>query len=588
MVKLTLQNFGGEIPRRDPNYLPDSNAVEASNLKLTGGTLRAMRGQSVEHELPAAAWSIYRHNGIWHSWGPITSVVPGPVADDRLYVTLVASIPPQIYADSNWFPMAFPRATARPTVSATGAVDDDLAEIVKYAYTLVSTLGEETAPSNLSFGVKFNEGRTITLTGLPNSSSMNNRDLAGVRIYRSQTSASGVTDLYFIAEISPLAGIFVDEWGQNDIQEPCPTKDFESVPNNLHGLTGMPNGIMAGFRGRELLFCEPYQPHAWPQKYRIYLDYEIVGLASVGTSLIVLTRGMPYIVQGLHPDSMAQAKVETTLPCLYARSIVDMGASVIYASNDGLVQISETGAQLISREIWSKDEWAELSSQTIRAARYGDSYIFSYEVMTGRRRGYIVTPGDGQATLTQFNFAMRGFWNDPATNELFSLHPNGTTIQRFDAPDAEALNFVWRSKTFRFVEPTSFSALLIEAADRATPAIATGLSIAFNEEYAIALANLTGSNVPGQPQELLVTIPDPSVGPEGEYDLVVNINGGGDAEGFRVRIYGDGTLLYSVESGMNRIQRIPSRKCRQWQIEISGTTEVMRCIMAQSPAEVWT
>ena len=44
MVKLTLQNFGGEIPRRDPAYLADNNATEASNLKLTGGTLRPAGG----------------------------------------------------------------------------------------------------------------------------------------------------------------------------------------------------------------------------------------------------------------------------------------------------------------------------------------------------------------------------------------------------------------------------------------------------------------------------------------------------------------------------------------------------------------
>ena len=58
MVKLTLQNFGGEIPRRDPAYLADNNATEASNLKLTGGTLRPLRGVTDEFTLPAASWSM--------------------------------------------------------------------------------------------------------------------------------------------------------------------------------------------------------------------------------------------------------------------------------------------------------------------------------------------------------------------------------------------------------------------------------------------------------------------------------------------------------------------------------------------------
>lgn len=593
MVKITLQNFGGEIPRRDPNYLPDTNAVEARNLKLTGGTLRPMRSVALEFTLPSASFSLYRHRGQWYAYPSRASFVPGPVAEDRLYATKDDGsggvIAKPVGTIDGELPLTFSRVVAAPTVSGSGAVDNDTAEIVKYAFTLVSVMGEETAPSNLSVGVKFNEGRTITVSGLPTGVMLNGRNIAAKRIYRSQTSAAGVTDLYFIAEmpVGPGTGTFTDVWGANDIQEPCPTKHFSAAPGNIRGLTGMPNGIMAAFRGRELLFCEPYQPHAWPEDYRLYLDYDIVGMVASGTSLIVMTKGMPYVVQGLHPDSMASAKMETILPCVSADSIVDLGTSAIYASNDGMVQISEGGAQLISQSLWSKDEWDALTPADIRAGRYGQSYIFSFQTAAGARNGYIVDVSDGTATLIRFDRWTRLFWNDPATNELFSLAPSGLLINRFDAPAAPAEPYLWRSKPFRFVEPTGLSAIMIEGADSSVPALRTDLTVLADDNQILALGNVAAQPVSGQPQQLLVTIPAANVVSESEYALVIRI-GAGATEDFRVRVFGDGALIDTKERGMNRIQRLPSKKCRQWQVEISGTAEIMRLILAQSPAEVWT
>ncbi|UFM64243.1 hypothetical protein LOS78_01850 [Paracoccus sp. MA] len=591
MVRLTLQNFSGEIPRKDPAYLPDPNAVEASNLKLTGGTLRPMRTIAPEFTLPASSFSLYRHKGNWYAYPSRASFVPGPVADDRLYATrdngTGAVIAGPVGSVDAEYPLSFSRVVAAPAVSGSGPVDNDLAEIVKYAYTLVSTFGEETAPSNLSVGVKFNEGRTITLSGLPQSVQINNRFIAAKRIYRSQTSAAGVTDLYFIAQVGmgPGTDTFQDVWGVNDIQEPCPTKHFSTAPGNIRGLTGMPNGIMAAFRNRELLFCEPYQPHAWPESYRLYLDYEIVGMVASGTSLIVLTKGMPYIVQGLHPESMAQTKMETILPCVSADSIVDLGTSAIYASNDGLVQISEAGAQLISQSLWSKDEWDALTPSDIRAGRYGQAYIFSFQTASGARNGYIVDPGDGQATLTRFTRWVRLFWNDPTTNDLFMLEPNGTQINRFDAPGAAAENFVWRSKPFRFTDPIGFSAIMIEAAESSTPAQRTDMVVLAEDQLAIALGNLQVGIDP-DPHDLVVDVPTANFVSETTNALTIRI-GAGASENFRIRLYGDGALIHTAETAANKVQRVPSVKCRQWQIEISGTAEIMRLAMAQSAEELW-
>ena len=74
----------------------------------------------------------------------------------------------------------------------------------------------------------------------------------------------------------------------------------------------MANGMMAGFFGRTVCFCEPYRPHAWPEKYQVTVDSDIVALAAVGTTLFILTKGAPHWAQGSSPDAMSPNSVSNT------------------------------------------------------------------------------------------------------------------------------------------------------------------------------------------------------------------------------------------------------------------------------------
>src|SRR5665811_1003907 len=80
---------------------------------------------------------------------------------------------------------------------------------------------------------------------------------------------------------------------------------FDPPPSDMIGLIALPNGIMAGFSGNILCFCEPYKPWAWPVRYRLATVYPIVSLGVYGQTLIVTTNGFPYAVRGVRPDSMS-------------------------------------------------------------------------------------------------------------------------------------------------------------------------------------------------------------------------------------------------------------------------------------------
>src|SRR5690606_18334280 len=107
-----------------------------------------------------------------------------------------------------------------------------------------------------------------------------------------------------------------------------PSRHWTAPPDALSGLTAMPNGMMAAFVGKDLYFCEPFRPHAWPEIYVLTTDFPIVALGALGTTLWVLTEGYPYRVSGTTPGSMVMDKVEANLPCVNARAVVDLGHAI--------------------------------------------------------------------------------------------------------------------------------------------------------------------------------------------------------------------------------------------------------------------
>lgn len=296
MTKITFMAFDGEIPRMDQHYLPESNALEARNVKLTSGTLRPLREPLPVHTLEGGGRSqIYYYAGEWLSWFQDADAVPGPIAAARLYVTREVD-QPQLYFGGNFVNLELPSPTARPTVARTGTLDPALAETVLYAYTHVTVLGEETRPSPLSFQIERSPGTTITISGIPTITELRGRNILQNRLYRSVTTSSGLTELFLVRVLSPGVGSVTDPFGTYSPQEAIASTDYDPVPTNLRGLTAMPNGMMAGFVGRQIFFCEPYQPHAWPRKYSLTVNDNIIGLVTLGSTLMVLTKDRKSVV----------------------------------------------------------------------------------------------------------------------------------------------------------------------------------------------------------------------------------------------------------------------------------------------------
>ncbi|WP_276200282.1 hypothetical protein [Chelatococcus sp. XZ-Ab1] len=462
MAVIVITGFTGEQPRLLPRLLPATGAQDAINTRLEDGGLTPMRVALEDGEVSDLdRGTIYRHKGAWLSWPGRVDVAPAPVAEDRLYYT-GDGVPKMRTADGTAYPLAVPRPAAAPTATLIGTGSGDVTSRV-YVYTWVTQFGEETEPTPASNAVDWQPGNNVTLSGIEAPPA--GRGVTRQRFYRSQTGSSG-TGLYFIAERDASSADFTDTIAPTAFQDPIPSVDWNAPPDDLTGIIPMPNGMMAAFVGKRVYFCEPYRPHAWPEKYVLTVDSQIVGLGALGSTLVILTEAQPYLATGTHPSTMQMLKLEANLPCINARAIVDMGFAIAYPSHEGLVAVRGDGsAAIVSGTLFTRESWLEIDPEHMVAAQLAGRYVAFYrstsaddEVMAGA-----VMIDIAATHMTRFATVASAAFFDVTTGGLYVQLAGSRRIMRIDPPEGSRDTLYWRSKPFILPMPQNFGALLVEA-----------------------------------------------------------------------------------------------------------------------------
>jgi len=350
---------------------------------------------------------------------------------------------------------SFPSEAVYSLQSAEGYADqDETPETRVYTYTWVnkeSGFEFESAPAAPSNEVAVVSGQSVTLSGL---ASVPGGDYVVThrRIYRSVTG----TYLY-VGEIEASQAVFTDNVDPEDLGEELLSLTWAEPPATLKGLTNLPNGIMAGFTGRDVYMCDPYHPHAWPVEYINSIDYPIVGLGRMDTTLAVLTTGTPYFIQGSHPDSMAVVKSDIEQACVSKRSIVSMGGVVIYASPDGLIALAPSGSKNLTDTMFTHDQWQTFVPSSIHGYHQDGKYIGFYD--TGSAQGgFMYDLQSGQFILHSL-YAEAGY-TDIQRDELF-LAFDDRTVKKW--LDGSFLSYTWKSKKFTLPQIMSFACAQLEA-----------------------------------------------------------------------------------------------------------------------------
>jgi len=514
MAVVKILAFGGMVPATDDRLIQDTAAALSRNCYLYTGQLVGMvspkfiRNMSNLHfgkafRIPKNYYDAeHIEDAHWMEFESIdTDVIRSPVVGDQhdRYYWASPLGPPRvnsltrIIAGQPSYLLGVPQPAAPPVIASyTGGVGADEDRV--YITTWVTAFDEEGPPSLPVSGFGKNDATwNLTFTP-PLLSDVTNYNVSKLRIYRTVASA-GATSFFFVTELPATTTTFADNISNSTVSsnEIHASTDWSGPPSDLVGWVTMPNGMIAGWKGSELWFSEPYRPHAWPAVYSNVVEYPIIGLGVINQTLVVCTAGYPIIATGIHPDSISMSKLASFEPCMSRGSVLSIPEGVFYASPNGLVLVANGVANLVTEGLIQRDEWNNYTKvPTLRATRMGSAYYafgsertgfmqpdafqslpnapdfeamnaFQQDDFAGSYKGILLDNANQRIafnTLTSETITTNVF-NDGWSGETIILRDD--RLYRLDMADLTGPRdtALWRSKIFQAPDKKNFAALRV-------------------------------------------------------------------------------------------------------------------------------
>jgi hypothetical protein len=357
-----------------------------------------------------------------------------------------------------------------------------------YVYTWVTAYGEEGPPSLPSVVNGWSNATwTVSLfTPVPSDMGVD-RNITTTRIYRSISNVSGQGTYFLVAELPVTQMTFEDTIDDATV---ALNTQLQSLywfppPTDLQGIVPFPNGVSVGWNSNEVWFSEPYRPHAWPPNYVLTTEFPIVGIGVCGQAIVVCTQDAPYVISGVNPAAMSMIKINLPEPCLHRASIVSTATTVLYVSQNGLIQVDQSGAANNVTEGWvTREKWqALIPSKYVRAVKHATSYFafgsvsgsdnsvarqgFTVELSTQDQTSFTIWPQPGGHRLgfsqlsSPNGFDIDNLLLDPWTGVAMLVQNGGVWYWDFTDPTPTIVPYKWRSKVYQQLSAKNFSACKI-------------------------------------------------------------------------------------------------------------------------------
>jgi len=561
MGVLSFVPFKGIRSEISPKLLPENYAVEAVNTFLDAGSLSSWKGLTEVATLGKSGTIQTLHllgGSTWLHFNEVAQVALSPIANNDLFYSVITGFGAPKYTDSGlaiagggntWPNLSYELGFPQPSTQLTGVAQSKAPKGLRgqwtiagtetdtignkltytYVYTYADSSGREGPPSVPTDLIYASTDDKIVLSGF--SQLTGNYPVTGlqIRIYRSENGGP----FQYLAQKTNDTLDFTDDFSivsGSEIQ----TTLYSQPHSGMKGIVTMANGIMAGFVNNDVYLSEPYQPHAWPEDYILHTDYDVTGLVAVGNMLIVTTKKYPYIASMSHPSTATLDKLETTQGNLNIRSLVEISGGAVYASDDGLVMVGQSGSSVITKNIISEKTWREMNPSSIHGYFYrghyfgfynsgksGDTFITENGETIPSKGGFIVDIEGSQVVYTDIYADCA--YSDLGSSHLFIVQNIGGANKVFQwNSNASKLNFKYKSKPI-IVKRTTLNAGRVELKS-------------------------------------------------GSVDLSV---------------IADGNIIFKKKISDTNVFRMPSGySARQFEIELSGTGEVDGVFLASSVSEI--
>lgn len=390
---MIIGSFGGIIPRLAEHMLAINQATIAHDVNLRNGQLEAWREPCQFGEASSNAKSIYLYGCCLLHWPDLVNCAELTPDWGRLYITGregngLEAIIVNCDCSTEYIKTGVPAPAGPPSASGPEQCSRD-ASARSYVYTYVTEWGEESPPSPPSNVIRVNDGDSVTVSGITPVTDPAYHVVA-INIYR---TASGFripdgkvqemkTDYQLVAVISPTQTTYSDKVKGVGLGPVLETQ-YDRPPPMMAGITSIGDQVrLAGYSCNRIYMSEPFQPHNWPAKYDLTLDYNIVHMLNQDQRLFVTTDSIPYIIDVSGCDDTKCTPVtsfELPLPdigCHYSHGAIMTHHGMIYATPFGIVLIQPNAEWHILTAKWfGEKEWLKLRPDTIRMA-YWEGYLF--------------------------------------------------------------------------------------------------------------------------------------------------------------------------------------------------------------------
>ena len=318
--------------------------------------------------------------------------------------------------------------------------DDSITSTHRTRSTNVSTITTTAAHGLVT-------GQAVTISGLGGSDYNASDVVITVTSTTAFTYANTGSDEGSTADTNGVVtnNSFLDDFDFLNLVDFLTTDDFDAPDESMQGLTLAQNNLLAGFFDNQVCFAEPNKPWAWPIKYRVTFEHDIVALSSAGGFLLVLTDTFVYRVSGNDPNTLSIVKIDKAYPCLSKRSVVNMGYGILFATYGGLaLWSSRTGLALATQAVHDWDTWEEeVDPATIVGTFYNDKYFgahstgsFLFEA-SEKIGGYYTTAGH----------VFNSVWLDTSVNALYTSSDSLGNVTQWGDPNSPIRPLEWKSQT---------------------------------------------------------------------------------------------------------------------------------------------
>lgn len=459
-MNAVISHFGGIIPRLQDHALAPTQATIAHDVKLRNGRIEAWRETAELYDTVKGAKSFYMYGCCLLSW--TDTVTCAELAPDwnRLYLTgrqgRGLEVSEVNNCELNYFMAGVPAPDSPPYAAAAETCGPEV-DARSYVYTYVNQWGEESAPSPPSNIVRVADGTNVFISGIAIPPA--GYGIVAANIYRSATGfrpADGkvqtpMTEYLYVATIPMPSSTFSDNIQGQYLGAALETQYDRMPPDKLQGVTAIGDQVrLAGFKGNKVFLSEPFQPHNWPAKYDLTLDYNIVHMLALDQRLFVTTTSRPYIIDVSNCDATKCTPVTSVdfeladIACQYPHSAIMTYHGLFYATQYGIVLLQPNGEwHIITAKWFGEDEWRKIKPHTLRMAYWEGFLFFATDIATFllniNSRPYGDMEGAELVTLSDMPIDMLR----TTTGQLLYLHND--VIWEWDA-GKEYRPYIWQSR----------------------------------------------------------------------------------------------------------------------------------------------